>query len=152
MKRTIDALDGPALEGQRALVRVDFNVPLDEGRVADDTRVRAAMPTITWLQSRGCRVIHTHHDRDVFLFGRRADDDFLRARFQVERCPLFVSEDAGRFQNDIHPQIPPREIGRVALPEHLKFLVIDRDRVAGGGHLSVVPAVDRVIFERGWLS
>jgi phosphoglycerate kinase len=57
--RTIDSLGD--IEGKRVLVRVDFNVPVADGKVRDDARIRRALPTLLELRERGAKLLLVSH-------------------------------------------------------------------------------------------
>src|SRR5215510_10514765 len=57
-KKTIKDID---LKGKRVFIRVDFNVPIKDGRITDDTRIQGALPTIKYASENGAKVILASH-------------------------------------------------------------------------------------------
>ncbi len=118
IKKSIRDID---VAGARVLVRVDFNVPLADGKVADDTRIRAALPTIQYLRDRGATVILISH------LGRPGDrpDDSLRMDPVAVRLSELLDEDVVKLDDCIGPDVEQRlgdlEPGRVALLENSRF-------------------------------
>jgi phosphoglycerate kinase len=105
--RTLDDLGD--LDGKRVLVRVDFNVPLENGKVADDTRIRAALPTIDELRGRRARLILVSHlgrpkDREPELSMRPAADRLAELTgADVTLAPGVVGEDVEGFATNVVP-------------------------------------------------
>jgi phosphoglycerate kinase len=95
------------VDGTRVLVRVDFNVPLENGRVADDTRIRAALPTLGLLLERGAAelVLCSHLGRpkgEDPAFSVRPVEDRLRELLPDERIRLLENTrfNPGETKND----------------------------------------------------
>jgi len=107
--------------GSRVLVRVDFNVPLDGGRVADDTRIRAALPTLELLRERGAATILVSHlgrpkgqvvpELSMRPVGERLDE-LLGA--PVKQAPAVVGEEVETMAAGLSP-------GDVLLLENVRF-------------------------------
>lgn len=61
-KKSVGDLTAADLKGKKVFVRADLNVPLDENQnITDDTRIRAAVPTIQYLAEKGAKVILSSH-------------------------------------------------------------------------------------------
>jgi phosphoglycerate kinase len=117
-KKTIRDID---VKGKRVLVRVDFNVPLKDGMVSDDTRIRAAIPTIQYLLDHGAAVILCSH------LGRPKGGP--EAKFSLLPVADYLSKLTGKklaFANDcIGPEAKKAaqilKFGEILLLENTRF-------------------------------
>ena len=110
-KRTVRDLE--LEEGEPVLVRVDFNVPLEGGRVADDARIRAALPTIELLLEKGARLVLCSHldrpeGRDPGTSLEPASDrlgELIDA--PVRQVPAVVGPDVREAVDELEPAAGP---------------------------------------------
>jgi phosphoglycerate kinase len=107
--------------GRRVLVRVDFNVPLEDGRVADDTRIRAALPTLELLRERGAAIVLVSHlgrpkgSPDPGLSTRPVGErlgELMEA--EVRQAPAVVGDDVEAMAAGLGP-------GELMLLENSRF-------------------------------
>lgn len=118
MKKSIKDVD---LKGKRVLVRVDFNVPLEDGRITDDTRIRASLPTIQYLIEQDCRVALVSH------LGRPDGKvvDKLRMTPVAERLGELLGAPVPHVLDCVGPDVEKAlaalKGGQVAMLENVRF-------------------------------
>jgi phosphoglycerate kinase len=115
--RSLDELD---VAGRRVLVRVDFNVPIREGRITDDTRIRAALPTIEELRRGGARIILVSH------LGRPSGRDPAFSLAPVAERLALLTGASVEFASDVvgvdaHARAERLRDGEILLLENLRF-------------------------------
>lgn len=117
--RTLD--DAKDLAGKTALVRVDFNIPMEGGKVTDDTRLRVALPTIQRLRDAGAKVaLLAHFDRPK---GQRVPSMSLKPVVQpleeLLGAPVRFADDC--IGPDAVEAIRDLDVGGVVLLENVRF-------------------------------
>lgn len=116
-KKTVRDID---VSGKRVLVRVDFNEPLREGVITDDSRIRAALPTIEYLTDRGAKVILMSH------LGRpKGVDDALRLDGVAQELADILGKQVEKADttvgDEVKEAIDRLEPGGILLLENLRF-------------------------------
>jgi phosphoglycerate kinase len=120
-KKTLSTLSKADLSGKRVLVRADFNVPLSGGTITDDTRIRAALPTIQYLIENGSTVILTSH------FGRPKGKvvDSMRLTPVAQRLSELLGKNVTKCDDCIGDAVASTiaelKEGDVALLENVRF-------------------------------
>lgn len=102
------------LKGKRVLVRVDFNVPIKDGKVLDDFRIRKSIPTIKYLQSKGAKIILLAHLGDE---GESLRPVFLKAK---KYLPKLMFVDKSIFSDEIEGMLKKLKSGEIILLENLR--------------------------------
>ncbi|NEQ75141.1 MAG: phosphoglycerate kinase [Okeania sp. SIO2C9] len=120
-KKTVANLSASDLSGKKVLMRADFNVPVDNGSITDDTRIRAALPTIQDLIGKGAKVILTSHfgrpkgkvneDMRLTLVGERLSEVLGK---EVKKCDDCIGEE-------VASTVAAMQDGDVVLLENVRF-------------------------------
>jgi phosphoglycerate kinase len=131
-KRSLASLSADDLRGKRVLVRVDFNVPLDDaGAITDDTRIRAALPTIAHLRDNGAKVILAAH------FGRPKGqvNEAMRLTPVAARLAELLGKPVVKTDSCIGPdaeaKVAAMAAGDVVLLENVRFFSEEEKNDAG---------------------
>lgn len=117
-KKTVRDVD---VKGKRVFVRVDFNVPMQDGKITDDTRIRAALPTIQYLSEQGAKVILASH------LGRPKGQvvEELRLTAAGERLSELIGKPVRKtneaFGETVKAEIAKMEDGDILLLENVRF-------------------------------
>lgn len=118
VKKTMKDVD---VKGKRVFVRVDFNVPMEEGRVTDETRIRAAIPTIEYLVEQGAKVILASH------LGRPKGEvnEDMRLTAVGERLSELMDRPVKKLDESIGAEVEAAveamEEGDIVLLENVRF-------------------------------
>jgi phosphoglycerate kinase len=117
--RTLDDLGDPA--GKRVLVRCDFNVPLEDGRITDDLRIRATVPTLRRLLDGGAALVlcsHLGRPKGQVVEKDRLDPVAARLREMLGRSVVKLDEVVGE---SVTAAVMTADAGSVVLLENLRF-------------------------------
>jgi len=116
------SIEDIAVKGKRVLVRVDFNVPLDEnGNITDDRRIREALPTIKYLREQGARVVlMSHLGRPKGKFNEKYSLKPVAARLS-ERLNAEVKLAGDVIGDEVKAMVDSLRDGDVMLLENVRF-------------------------------